>query len=253
MDALYQAARGGLTNSDEEWALQKAFLAHLSKIWREPDRGIWESRGTPRHFTFSKIMAWVAFDRGIKMIEEFRLDGPVAQWRAVAAEIRSDIFAHGYNAELGSFVQSYNSKWLDGSLLLIPTTGFLPPDDPRITGTIRAIEKRLLQDGFVMRHDPAEVETGLVRGEGAFIACSFWLADARMLTGRDEDAKALFDRLLSLRNDVGLFAEQYDVKNARLVGNFPQAFSHVALINTAHNLTRSSKPAEQRAGGSKPG
>ena len=253
MDALYQAARGGLTNTDEEWALQKAFLAHLSKIWREPDRGIWESRGTPRHFTFSKIMAWVAFDRGIKMIEEFRLEGPGAQWRAVAAEICSDILAHGYDAELGSFVQSYSSKWLDGSLLLIPTTGFLPPEDPRITGTIGAIEKRLLSDGFVMRHDPAEVETGLVHGEGAFIACSFWLADAHVLTGRGEDAKALFNRLLRLRNDVGLFSEQYDVKNNRLVGNFPQAFSHVALINTAHNLTRSSKPAEQRAGGSKPG
>ena len=180
-------------------------------------------------------------------MEEFGLEGPVAQWRAVAAEIRSDILAHGYNAELGSFVQSYNSEWLDGSLLLIPTTGFLPPEDPRIMGTIGAIEKRLLSDGFVMRHDPAELETGLVHGEGAFIACSFWLADARVLTGRGEDAKALFDRLLSLRNDVGLFSEEYDVKNNRLVGNFPQAFSHVALINTAHNLTRSSKPAEQRA------
>ncbi len=181
------------------------------------------------------------------------MDGPLAHWRAIAQEIREDILAHGYDAELGSFVQAYNSKNLDGSLLLIPTTGFLPPDDPRVEGTLRAIEKRLLIDGFIMRHDPAEVETGLAHGEGAFIACSFWLADARVLAGRRDDAQFLFDRLISLRNEVGLFSEEYDVRSRRLVGNFPQAFSHVALINTAHNLSRLSKPAEQRAGGSKPG
>jgi GH15 family glucan-1,4-alpha-glucosidase len=250
MDALYQAQRGGLGNSADAWGLQKAFLSHLIEIWREPDRGIWESRRPPRHFTFSKVMAWVAFDRGVKLAKEFGLDGPVERWNEVAAQIHEDVCANGYDKELGSFVQSYGSKWLDGSLLLIPTTGFLPPHDFRIEGTVRAVESRLLQDGFVMRHDPAEVETGLAHGEGAFLACSFWLADAYMLTGREDEAQRLLERLLSLRNELGLLSEEYDVRARRLVGNFPQAFSHIALVNTAHNLSRSSKPAEQRAGGS---
>jgi GH15 family glucan-1,4-alpha-glucosidase len=158
-----------------------------------------------------------------------------------------------YDRDLGSFVQSYGSKWLDGSLLLLPTTGFLPPQDPRVIGTVRAIEGRLLQHGLVMRHDPAEVETGLSHGEGAFLACSFWLADAYTLTGREQEARKLFERLLALRNDVGLLSEEYDVRARRLVGNFPQAFSHIALINTAHNLSRPSKPAAQRAGQAEPG
>src|SRR5689334_12913203 len=252
MDALYQAQRGGVASSADAWALQQAFLAHLAKIWREPDRGIWESRRPPRHFTFSKVMAWVAFDRGAKIAKEFGLEGPVERWSEVAKEIHDEVCANGYDPELGSFVQSYGSKWLDGSLLLIPTTGFLPLDDPRIASTVRAIERRLLKDGFVMRHDPAEVETGLAHGEGAFLACSFWLADAYMLTGREADAQRLFERLLSLRNDVGLLSEEYDVTAERLVGNFPQAFSHIALVNTVHNLARPSKPAEQRAGEAEP-
>jgi GH15 family glucan-1,4-alpha-glucosidase len=229
MDALYQAQRGGLASSADAWALQQAFLAHLAEIWREPDRGIWESRRPPRHFTFSKVMAWVAFDRGAKIAKEFGLEGPVERWGEVAKEIHDDVCANGYDPELGSFVQSYGSKWLDGSLLLIPTTGFLPLDDPRIAGTVRAIEGRLLKDGFVMRHDPAEVETGLAHGEGAFLACSFWLSDAMVLLGREEEGKRLFNRLLSVRNDVGLLSEEYDVPTKRLVGNFPQAFSHIAL------------------------
>jgi GH15 family glucan-1,4-alpha-glucosidase len=253
MDALYMAQRGGLASSADAWALQQAFLEHLSEVWREPDRGIWESRGAPRHFTFSKVMAWVAFDRGAKIAEEFGLGGPVERWRAVAQEIHDDVCAHGFDAELGSFTQSYGSKWLDGSLLLIPTTGFLPVDDPRIGGTVRAVEGRLLADGFVMRHDPGEVETGLAHGEGAFLACSFWLADALVLLGREEDANRLFKRLLGLCNDVGLLSEEYDVGAGRLVGNFPQAFSHIALVNTAHNVSRASKPAEQRAGEATPG
>jgi GH15 family glucan-1,4-alpha-glucosidase len=251
MDALYQAHRGGLASSADAWALQKAFLAHLAEIWREPDRGIWESRGPERHFTFSKVMAWVAFDRGVRTAREFGLDGPVERWSEIARAIHQEVCAKGYDPKLGSFVQSYGSTWLDGSLLLIPTTGFLPADDPRVEGTVRAIMRRLLADGFVMRHDPAEVETGLAHGEGAFLACSFWLADALVLLGRHAEGQRLFERLLALRNDLGLLSEEYDVSARRLVGNFPQAFSHIALINTAQNLARWAKPAEQRAG-SKP-
>lgn len=250
MDALYQAHRGGVASSEDGWAVQRALLSSLEQIWTTPDRGIWESRGTPRHFTFSKIMAWVAFDRGVKMATEAGLEGPVDRWRAVAARIHEDVCTNGFDPELGSFVQSYGSKWLDGSLLLVPTTGFLPCDDPRVVGTIAAIERRLVVDGFVMRHDPAEVETGLAHGEGAFLACTFWLADALVLLGRHEEGKALFERTIAIANDLGLLSEGYDVKAKRLVGNFPQAFSHVALVNTATNLSRQSKPAEQRAGSS---
>ena len=253
MDALYQAHRGGLASSADAWALQRAFLEHLAKIWREPDRGIWESRGAERHFTFSKVMAWVAFDRGTQLAREFGLDEVAARWSSIAREIHQDVCDHGDNTELRTFVQSYGSTWLDGSLLLIPTTGFLPASDPRCVGTVRAIEQRLLVDGFVMRHDPAEVETGLAHGEGAFLACSFWLADAYVLLGRYEEGARLFSRLLELRNDVGLLSEEYDVRANRLVGNFPQAFSHVALINTAQNLARTQKPAAQRAGQATPG
>lgn len=253
MDALYQAKRGGLASSADAWALQQAFLEHLARIWREPDRGIWESRGPERHFTFSKVMAWVAFDRGARIAREFGLQGPVQRWSEVAREIHEEVCRKGYDPELGSFVQSYGSKWLDGSLLLLPTTGFLPVDDPRIAGTVRAVQGRLLQDGFVMRHDPAEVETGLAHGEGAFLACSFWLADALIMLGKEEEGARLFERLLALRNDVGLLSEEYDVRAKRLVGNFPQAFSHIALINTAQNLARRQKPAEQRAGKATPG
>jgi GH15 family glucan-1,4-alpha-glucosidase len=248
MDALYQAHRGGVAGSADAWAFQCKFLEHLETIWQLPDRGIWESRGEPRHYTYSKVMAWVAFDRGIKLAEEARLPGPIDRWRATAAEIHASICAHGYDRELGSFVQAYGSQNLDGSLLLIPTTGFLPIDDPRIAGTVRAIEARLVVDGLVMRHDPAEVETGLRHGEGAFLACSFWLADALIMLGRHDDGRALFDRLLALRNDLGLLAEEYDVAARRQVGNFPQAFSHVALVTTAHNLRSAQKPSEQRSG-----
>jgi GH15 family glucan-1,4-alpha-glucosidase len=252
MDALYQAHRGGLASSADAWALQQAFLTHLAEIWQLPDRGIWESRGPERHFTFSKIMAWVAFDRGARIAELLGAPKLVASWTEIANEIHADVCSKGYDAELGSFVQSYGSKWLDGSLLLIPTTGFLPIDDPRIRGTVHAVQKRLVVDGFVMRHDPAEVETGLAHGEGAFLACSFWLADALVLLGREAEGAKLFERLLSVRTDLGLLAEEYDVSARRLVGNFPQAFSHIALINTAQNLARQKKPAQQRAGGAPP-
>ena len=247
MDALYQAERGGLTISETGWNLRRALLAHLAETWTQPDRGIWESRGEPRHYTYSKVMAWVAFDRAVKTAEEFGLEGPVEEWRALCTQIHQDVCAKGFNPELGSFMQSYGSKFLDASLLLIPTTGFLPPDDQRVAGTVRAIEGRLLEDGFVKRHDPGETETGLKHGEGAFLACSFWLADAYVMSGRRDEACALFERLLGLRNDQGLLAEEYDVGACRQVGNFPQAFSHIALINTAQNLYETGKPAEQRA------
>ena len=248
MDALYQAHRGGVTMHAASWGVLRALLEHLETIWHEPDRGIWESRGAPRHFTLSKVMAWVAFDRGVKLATEAELEGPLDRWRTVAAAIHVEVCTQGYDAELGSFVQSYGSKWLDGSLLLIPTTGFLEPNDPRIAGTVKAIEGRLVNGGFVMRHDPAEIETGLAHGEGAFLACTLWLADTYVLLGRREEAKILFERVRALCNDVGLISEAYDVTAKRLVGNFPQAFSHIALINTAHNLFRSEKPVEQRTG-----
>jgi GH15 family glucan-1,4-alpha-glucosidase len=248
IDTFYQGLRAGLDPDPDGWRAQCMSLRHLSRTWREPDRGIWESRGEPRHYTYSKVMAWVAFDRGIRCIEEFGFEGPRDRWREIRDEIHADVCAKGFDESVGSFMQSYGSKYLDGSLLLIASSGFIDPCDPRMVGTVAAIEKRLVVDGLVMRHDPAERETGLDLGEGAFIACSFWLADAYVLQGRREDARRLYDHLLSLRNDVGLLAEEYDTARRRQVGNFPQAFSHIALINTAQNLSRLDKPAVQRAG-----
>jgi GH15 family glucan-1,4-alpha-glucosidase len=247
MDALHQARVNGLAASESGWALQIAFLAHLENIWGEPDEGIWEVRGDRKHFTYSKMMAWVAFDRAVRSAETFGLAGSVDRWRAVAAEIHADVCRCGFDHELGSFVQSYGSKQLDASLLLMPSVGFLPPDDWRVQGTVRAIEQRLLVDGLVMRYDTRETHDGLPPGEGAFLACSFWLVDAYILQKRWHDARSLFDSLLELRNDVGLLSEEYDPRTERLVGNFPQAFTHVALINSGFNLTRSEKPAEQRS------
>jgi GH15 family glucan-1,4-alpha-glucosidase len=247
MDALHQARRGGLAASESGWAMQLAFLSHLERVWTDPDEGIWEVRGSRQHFTYSKVMAWVAFDRAIKSAEEFGLDGPLDRWREVCAAIHADVSRRGFDPELGSFVQAYESKQLDASLLLLPQVGFLPCDDPRVAGTVRAIEQRLLVDGFVLRYDSTGTDDGLPPGEGAFLACSFWLVDAYILQRRWQDARALFDRLLALRNDVGLLSEEYDPRSGRLVGNFPQAFTHVALINSAFNLNRFEKPVEQRA------
>ena len=233
---------------EASWQFQCRMLEQLSNIWSEPDEGLWEVRGGRRHFTHSKIMAWVAFDRGVRCIESFKLDGPVDKWRRIRSEIHADVCAHGFDASVGSFVRSYGSSDLDASLLLIPSVGFLPADDGRVRGTIAAVERTLMRDGFVRRYDTATAEDGLPGGEGVFLACSFWLADAYVLMNRLDDAQRLFERLLSLRNDVGLLAEEYDPRTNRQVGNFPQAFSHVALINTAHNLMKATKPAEQRAG-----
>jgi GH15 family glucan-1,4-alpha-glucosidase len=247
MDALYHARRGGLTPSAEAWQLGRALVAHLERIWTEPDEGIWEVRGGRRHFVHSKVMAWVALDRVVKGAEQFGLEGPVAHWRALRARIHEEVCARGFDPSLGAFVQSYGSKQLDASLLMIPIVGFLPPDDPRVRGTVAAIERRLMADGLVFRYDTGSAVDGLPPGEGAFLACSFWLADNYVLLGRRDEARALFERLLALRNDVGLLAEEYDPRLRRMVGNFPQAFSHVALVDTALNLDHAARPAEQRA------
>jgi GH15 family glucan-1,4-alpha-glucosidase len=247
MDALHQARRGGLRSRDEDWAFQRVMLEHLKGIWTTPDEGLWEVRGPARHFTHSKVMAWVAFDRGIKAIETYGHAGPIEEWRAARDAIHTDVCTRGFSRALNSFVQSYGSTELDASLLLIPTVGFLPASDPRVRGTIDAVERRLFVDGFLRRYDPVTSDDGLPGTEGVFLACSFWLADAYVLTGRLDDARALFERLLGLRNDLGLLSEEYDTASRRLVGNYPQAFSHIALVNTAHNLARASKPAEQRA------
>jgi GH15 family glucan-1,4-alpha-glucosidase len=247
MDALHLARRGALADGGSGWDLQQAFLAHLETVWREPDQGIWEIRGPACHFTYSKVMAWVAFDRAIKSTEQFGLPGPADHWRKLRAEIHADICARGFDRTLGSFVQCYGASRLDASLLLLASVGFLPPHDPRIAGTVAAIERTLLVDGLVQRYDTAETDDGLPPGEGAFLACSFWLVDAYVMLGRSDDARALFERLIAMANDVGLLSEEYDPVAQRMVGNFPQAFSHVALVNSAFNLSRATKPVEQRA------
>ena len=253
IDTLHAARDAELQTQDDAWRLQKVLLGHLEKTWQQPDRGIWEVRGPPRYFTHSRLMAWVAFDRAITSARKFGLDGPVSQWCKTRDQIHEDICKNGFDKRRGAFVQYYGGDALDASLLLMPQLGFLPHDDPRIAGTIDAIEKELLQDGFVRRYSVRETDDGVGGVEGAFLACSYWLADAYVLSGREQDARALFDRLLGLRNDLGLLAEEYDVVSQRLVGNFPQAFSHVGLINTAHNLTTADGPARQRARKAAPG
>jgi GH15 family glucan-1,4-alpha-glucosidase len=246
-DVLHQARRGGIVDDGADWPFQQKLLAHLEQIWRQPDEGLWEVRGGPQHFTFSKVMAWVAFDRALKSIEAFGLEGPSDRWRAIRQQIHDDVCENGFDRARGSFVQAYGSKHLDASLLLLPSTGFLPASDPRVKGTIEAIEHNLMSDGFLLRYDTSQTDDGLPAGEGAFLACSFWLVDAYVLLGRVDAARALFERLLAVRNDLGLLSEEYDTRARRLVGNFPQAFSHVSLVNTAHNLGRATKPAEQRS------
>jgi GH15 family glucan-1,4-alpha-glucosidase len=245
VDALYHAQSHGLPPNQHGETVGPVILDHLAKIWDQPDEGIWEVRGPRQHFTHSKVMAWAAFDRAAKMVE--MRGGNPERWRQVRDKIHADVCAKAFDRDLGSFVQAYGSKALDASLLLVPLVGFLPPTDPRIIGTVKAIEQRLVVDGLVCRYDTGEVRDGLPPGEGAFLACSFWLADNLILQGRVGEARELFERLLALRNDVGLLAEEYDPHLGRQLGNFPQAFSHVALVNTAFNLTRTQGPAEQRA------
>jgi GH15 family glucan-1,4-alpha-glucosidase len=245
-DALHMARKSALAPSAVAWQLERALTEHLEQVWSLPDEGIWEVRGPRRCFTHSKVMAWVAFDRAVKAVEAFGLASRVGRWRALRDRIHAEVCDRAFDTKLGSFVQSYGGMELDASLLLMPLVGFLPPDDPRVRGTVEAIQRRLAVDGLLLRYDTGSTDDGLPPGEGAFLACSFWLADNLVLQGRHAEAQSLFERLLALRNDVGLLAEEYDPRARRMLGNFPQAFSHVALVNTALNLTRMAGPAEQR-------
>jgi GH15 family glucan-1,4-alpha-glucosidase len=245
-DVLHCARRAGLDPDENAWRVEQALVAFVESTWSEPDEGIWEVRGPRRLFTHSRVMAWVALDRAVKGVERFGLDGPVERWRAVRDTIHDDVCRHGYDAELGAFVQFYGSKLLDASLLMIPLVGFLPCDDERVRGTVQAIERHLARDGFVARYHTDPAVDGLPPGEGAFLPCSFWLADNLALLGRRAEARALFERLLAIRNDVGLLSEEYDPDAGRLLGNFPQSFSHVGLVNTARNLMERGGPAEHR-------
>ncbi|HTL62094.1 MAG TPA: glycoside hydrolase family 15 protein [Nitrospira sp.] len=250
MDTLHQARRAGVKTEARGWAVQSNMMEYLESKWREPDEGIWEVRGSRRQFVHSKVMAWVAADRMVQDIETFRLPGDVERWKRLREEIHRDVCARGFDGNAGTFIQYYGSRHVDASLLMIPLVGFLPPNDPRVMGTVRAIERDLLRDGLVMRysHDDHCNVDGLPPGEGVFLACSFWLADTYTLQGRRTEAVALLRRLLELRNDVGLLAEEYDPNAARLLGNFPQALSHLSLVNTVYSLIQQSGPAQRRQG-----
>jgi GH15 family glucan-1,4-alpha-glucosidase len=249
MDAMHVAREHRLDTSDEAWALQLKLVEFLESTWTEPDHGLWEMRGPRRHFTHSKVMTWVALDRAVKGVTRFGLPGPVDRWRALADRIHAEVCREGYDRARNTFVQYYGGRSLDGALLMLPLVGFLPPDDPRVAGTVAAIQAGLCVDGLVRRYIPDEEVDGLPGGEGVFLACSFWLVDNLALLGRRDEARRLFERLLGLCNDVGLIAEEYDPAGGRLLGNFPQAFSHIALVNSAHNLTDARGPAPERAAG----
>jgi GH15 family glucan-1,4-alpha-glucosidase len=247
-DALHSTLRAGIPMSPRTWPIEAGLLDFLSEAWQKPDEGIWEVRGGRRHFTHSKVMAWVAFDRIIKNAEILGLDLDLSHWKALRDQVHRDVCTQGFDAECNTFVQSYGSTALDASLLMIPLVGFLPPDDPRVQGTLAAITRDLLHGDFVLRYATEEGVDGLPPGEGVFLPCSFWLADNLTLMGRHDEARALFERLIALGNDLGLFSEEYDPVARRLLGNFPQAMTHVALINTASNLSGQLSPARHRAG-----
>ncbi|MCU0307152.1 MAG: glycoside hydrolase family 15 protein [Thermoleophilia bacterium] len=249
VDAMHQARRVGVAPDPAAWALQKTLLDFLEGAWRDPDEGIWEVRGPRQHFTHSKVLAWVAFDRAIHAVERFGLEGPADRWRARRSEIHAEVCERAWNAERRAFTQHYGSDRLDASVLLMPLVGFLPPRDPRVLGTVEAIGRDLVRDGLVLRYGEGALGgvDGLPGGEGAFLPCSFWLADVLAMQGRTHEARALFSRLVALTNDVGLLSEEYDTTLGRMVGNFPQAFSHVGLVNTAHNLSAPVGPAAHRS------
>ena len=246
MDALHFSRRVGIAPDPASWAFQNALMRFLERAWCQPDEGIWEVRGPRRHFTHSKVMVWVAFDRAVKAVERYGLEGPVDRWRQLRADVHGEVCRNGFDTDRNTFTQYYGSTELDASLLMIPLVGFLPADDPRVIGTVQAIERDLLWNGFVRRYRTKEHVDGLPPGEGVFLACTFWLADNYELQGRHAEARTLFDRLLGLCNDLGLLAEEYDPDRDRQLGNFPQAFSHVMLINSARNLSRSHGPAQER-------
>jgi GH15 family glucan-1,4-alpha-glucosidase len=247
-DALYQARKAGLAPQENGWRVGAKLLEALAAAWEEPDEGIWEVRGPRQHFVHSKVMAWVAFDRAVRSAEQFGREGPVETWRRTRDTIHRQVCEKGFDPGQNAFTQAYGSKALDASVLMIPLVGFLPPDDPRVRGTVEAIGRTLRKDGFVARYDTSLTEDGLPPGEGAFLPCTFWYADNLAVMGRTDEARAVYERLLKLRNDVGLLSEEYDPAAGRLVGNFPQAFTHVGLVNTALNLSRRNCPATQRTG-----
>jgi len=248
MDAFHSARMHGIEADSATWPVQRKLMEFLEDgEWQRPDSGIWEVRGPERRYTHSAVMAWVAADRAIKTVERWGAEGPVERWRALRDSIHAEVCRHGYDPERNTFVQYFGGKEVDAALLLMPQVGFVAPDDPRVAGTVAAIQRELLVDGLVLRYRSSRHIDGLPEGEGAFLACSFWLADNLALLGRHDEATELFERLLSLRNDVGLLSEQYDPVRKRMLGNFPQAFSHVGLINTAHNLSQRRGPAKRRA------
>jgi len=248
MDTLHAVRKAGIADSEPAWRLSVELMEFLESNWREPDEGIWEVRGDARQFTHSKVMAWVAFDRAVKAVERFGRDGPADRWRRARAEVHEEVCREGYDSDRASFTQSYGSRELDASLLMVPLVGFLPARDVRVTGTVAAIERELTRDGFVLRYSTSDDKVdGLPPGEATFLPCTFWLADNLAMQGREPEARAYFERLLAVRNDVGLLSEGYDTAARRLMGNFPQAFTHVSLINTAHNLSTGPSPALGRA------
>ena len=248
MDSLHLARDAGLATDADAWNFQRTLVNFCASNWQHPDSGIWEMRGEPQQFTHSKVMAWVAMDRAVKAIENYGLEGPLDKWREVRAAIHDEVCEKGVDKARGVFVQRYGSTELDASLLLIPLVGFLPPDDPRVQATIAAIEHELVVDGLVLRYRTSHSTDGLPPGEGFFLPCSFWLADNLALCGRNAEADALFERLLALRNDVGMLSEEYGLRDHRALGNTPQALTHVALINTARNLSKGGGPSEHRSG-----
>ena len=249
VDSMHQSRHMGIEEDPNAWEVQRAILDFLETAWMEPDEGIWEVRGGRKDFVHSKVMAWVAFDRAVKGVEEFGLDGPVDQWRKCCQTIHDEVCERGFDVERNAFVQYYGSQALDASALMIPLVGFLPPTDPRVASTVDAIQRELMTDGFVRRYQSEEGIDGLPPGEGVFLPCSFWLVDNLALLGRHDEARALFERLIALRNDVGLLSEEYDPASGRMLGNFPQAFTHVSLVNTASNLSSITRPALHRSTG----
>jgi GH15 family glucan-1,4-alpha-glucosidase len=245
IDAFHQSRIAELELDEGSWALEITVLEHLEEVWNQPDHGIWERRGEGRHYVFSKVMTWVGFDRGIKSAEKFGFDAPLDRWRILRETIHRDVCEHGFDPQQNAFVESYGSQVLDASVLLLPAVGFLPGSDPRVRGTIEAIEKYMMRDGFVLRHDPREISDEIQPIEGAFLACSLWLADAYVLAGEIDKAQVLFERVVAVANDLGLLAEEYDPGAGRQTGNFPQALTHIALINTAHNLSDARKPVQK--------